>query len=389
MTMDIYQRTVRPDSSPPVVIDGFREHSPNNMHSPVSRKPQKPVKRSFDVAFLMAPDNLCKKREEKSDAKKPYQYSQPTDTNAIIRNNIESQCQLNPLSLTIHPEKISADISLEHESKESLFLVRSAFTKVNNSTLDSIPRTPPVAISPSSMSSTTSNRSGTSPDLTYQDSLSPQPFIPARSPVQLLNKQYNPMSSSTLPYFVSNSMIKEQKHDERPKFSVDFLENEKKKYTTVNAKQNFPYHSEHMSMPYSGFPMSTFPFPASLPTGTTSVPIFPAANLTAALLPTSLAALTLPAQNVCAKCNMHFRMTSDLVYHMRSHHKNENSVVDPYKRRRDQDKLKCPVCNESFRERHHLTRHMTAHQDKEDEESNKEFVDVTTLQRPISSSSTK
>jgi len=35
------------------------------------------------------------------------------------------------------------------------------------------------------------------------------------------------------------------------------------------------------------------------------------------------------------------------------------------RRRREQDKLKCPVCNESFRERHHLTRHMTAHQDKE------------------------
>jgi hypothetical protein len=35
------------------------------------------------------------------------------------------------------------------------------------------------------------------------------------------------------------------------------------------------------------------------------------------------------------------------------------------RRRREQEKLKCPVCNESFRERHHLTRHMTAHQDKE------------------------
>jgi uncharacterized C2H2 Zn-finger protein len=58
-------------------------------------------------------------------------------------------------------------------------------------------------------------------------------------------------------------------------------------------------------------------------------------------------------------------MTSDLVYHMRSHHKGDHINSDLMRRRRDQEKLKCPVCSESFRERHHLTRHMTAHQDKE------------------------
>lgn len=83
----------------------------------------------------------------------------------------------------------------------------------------------------------------------------------------------------------------------------------------------------------------------------------------AGLLPSSFAALALPAQNVCAKCNLSFRMTSDLVYHMRSHHKSES--VSEIARRRREEKLRCPVCDESFRERHHLTRHMTAHQDKE------------------------
>ena len=63
------------------------------------------------------------------------------------------------------------------------------------------------------------------------------------------------------------------------------------------------------------------------------------------------------AQNWCAKCNATFRMTSDLVYHMRSHHKRE---FDPVKKKRD-DKLRCDVCGETFRERHHLTRHMTSH----------------------------
>jgi len=73
-------------------------------------------------------------------------------------------------------------------------------------------------------------------------------------------------------------------------------------------------------------------------------------------LATSFPSLSL-AQNWCAKCNTSFRMTSDLVYHMRSHHKRE---FDPVKRRKD-DKLRCEVCGESFRERHHLTRHMTSH----------------------------
>ena len=63
------------------------------------------------------------------------------------------------------------------------------------------------------------------------------------------------------------------------------------------------------------------------------------------------------SQNWCAKCNATFRMTSDLVYHMRSHHKRE---FDPMKRKRE-EKLKCSICSETFRERHHLTRHMSSH----------------------------
>ncbi|XP_041793692.1 PR domain zinc finger protein 8b [Chelmon rostratus] len=78
------------------------------------------------------------------------------------------------------------------------------------------------------------------------------------------------------------------------------------------------------------------------------------------LLPPSFTSLCLPAQNWCAKCNASFRMTSDLVYHMRSHHKKEYTM-EPLVKRRREEKLKCPICNESFRERHHLSRHMTSH----------------------------
>lgn len=62
--------------------------------------------------------------------------------------------------------------------------------------------------------------------------------------------------------------------------------------------------------------------------------------------------------NWCAKCNTSFRMTSDLVYHMRSHHSKES----PTNTKKRDDKLKCNICQETFKERHHLTRHMTSHQ---------------------------
>ncbi|XP_014662854.1 PREDICTED: uncharacterized protein LOC106805679 [Priapulus caudatus] len=84
---------------------------------------------------------------------------------------------------------------------------------------------------------------------------------------------------------------------------------------------------------------------------------FAARRALQAWLPPNVAALTFQAQNWCAKCNTSFRMTSDLVYHMRSHHK---GVGDPGKQKRE-EKLKCGICGDTFRERHHMSRHMTSH----------------------------
>ncbi|XP_051897555.1 PR domain zinc finger protein 8 [Pristis pectinata] len=78
------------------------------------------------------------------------------------------------------------------------------------------------------------------------------------------------------------------------------------------------------------------------------------------LLPPSYTSFGVSAQNWCAKCNASFRMTSDLVFHMRSHHKKEYAT-DYLNKRRREEKLTCPICNEFFRERHHLSRHMTSH----------------------------
>ncbi|XP_077586434.1 zinc finger protein 488 [Stigmatopora nigra] len=78
------------------------------------------------------------------------------------------------------------------------------------------------------------------------------------------------------------------------------------------------------------------------------------------VLPPSFTSFGVSVQNWCAKCNLSFRMTSDLVFHMRSHHKKEFAAESQMRRRRE-EKLTCPICHEYFRERHHLSRHMTSH----------------------------
>lgn len=80
-----------------------------------------------------------------------------------------------------------------------------------------------------------------------------------------------------------------------------------------------------------------------------------------ALLPPTFSSLGLSTQNWCAKCNLSFRLTSDLVFHMRSHHKKEHAGSDLHSKKLREEALTCPVCHEYFRERHHLSRHMTSH----------------------------
>ncbi|KAM5142355.1 zinc finger protein 488 [Mantella aurantiaca] len=78
------------------------------------------------------------------------------------------------------------------------------------------------------------------------------------------------------------------------------------------------------------------------------------------VLPPSFSTLGSTAQIWCAKCRLSFRMTSDLVLHMRSRHKKETGGAILGKRPRELQ-LSCPVCYAYFRERHHLSRHMTSH----------------------------
>ncbi|CAF0882955.1 unnamed protein product [Rotaria sordida] len=81
------------------------------------------------------------------------------------------------------------------------------------------------------------------------------------------------------------------------------------------------------------------------------------------------------ASNWCAKCSIQFRLTSELVHHIRVHHATRRSyhhhhqisteTITPTRKTFTNStssmNLTCHICYETFRERHHLTRHMTSH----------------------------
>lgn len=246
---------------------------------------------------------------------------------------------------------------------------KSAFTKVSNYTM----RSPNPSVSPD--------------NLMYQNSVSP-PLTAATPPTGTYSKSpgFNNLLTpahifNSGNFFKGQNISSTSPNYPDPNIQRSAAFNKNMEYTAKSnaraspSKLNFlPFRPE---IPYlqggSAYPFAVQNFQQSNPNfmkfpGPPREPVSPlmanpAAAILSTLLPPTLAAFSLPAQNVCAKCSISFRMTSDLVYHMRTHHKSE-TATDPNRRKRE-EKLKCPVCNESFRERHHLTRHMTAHQDKE------------------------
>lgn len=395
--MDFNHR--RKDSVPDVHINVTGDDHTEITTPPPTMKTSN--KRSFDVAFLMLPDDKLKQKQMKA-SKQVFahnynlQISTTQDNNLLYNNNeksddydspngagkesphleetvrIPEENKLHNHTRIIHntPQKTQIfddpslgkpKVSYESEIDNYRHKVslnpspeqKSAFTKVNMVTKDS-------RLSPNlSMS----------PDLSYQNSLSPSPPI--------INRQYQNFPPNILspnqifktqnvPTYQNNFM--QENFSPSPSTSIDNPFLMKTAPNPEILQPNFakmrPILQYRPELPYlggNGYPASFQP-QDMLKIAPPDIR-HPAAAILTSLLPPSFAALSLPAQNVCAKCNISFRMTSDLVYHMRSHHKND--VANDLTKRRREEKLKCPVCAESFRERHHLTRHMTAHQDKE------------------------
>ncbi|XP_065602671.1 zinc finger protein 488 [Cyrtonyx montezumae] len=133
------------------------------------------------------------------------------------------------------------------------------------------------------------------------------------------------------------------------KFFVSDLCNAQMLQTSIIRGNVFPYTSE------------LWPKQAGQLQNTTTTSSSTSTSSSLTLLPPTFTSFGVAAQNWCAKCNLSFRMTSDLVFHMRSHHKKEYSSAESQSKRRREEKLTCPICHEYFRERHHLSRHMTSH----------------------------
>lgn len=334
----------------------------------------KTIKRPFDVAFLMQPDDKMKQKQmkiatyvtSKSDSDEDIEIE--NDSNEPETKYFTTQKQqifddpnLNLMKPKIHNYEVEArDYKINKLSAQSTeqqhHPQKSAFTKVS---LNKESRTSP--------------NLSLSPDINYQNSLSPSPPI--------INRNYANFTQNMLTSTAANHILKTQQHlpatyqnnfiQENPFTNTATLDNNTFVKTTQPdlLQQNFKMRPMLNYRPDLSYSYAQFQPQEMLKITQPDLKFAPdirnpAAAILHSLLPPSLAALSLPAQNVCAKCNITFRMTSDLVYHMRSHHKNDS--VD-FTRKRREDKLKCPVCSESFRERHHLTRHMTAHQDKDND----------------------
>ncbi|CAO1442695.1 unnamed protein product [Diamesa hyperborea] len=332
-----------------------------------------PIKRSFDVAFLMLPDEKLKQKEK--------------DKQIRMQNALENNMTLAyPLSeLSVRSDLLNRNHNFNQiQSRANKVFIHSDYTSVFKSNED--------RYSASSLNSTTSSEKS---DDTIDNEIPRSAFskvsqiinvdspVPPMSPDQLSCSSASPPISYSppttnfrpeYPSFINSSAFQainqpqgySPQNKQKHYYRGSPLNNNNHGSNNNNNNNNSNNNGEP---PCQGY-LQAFQFGGGSPHAAHAFMSQPeqfmrnpAAAILSTLLPTSLGALSLPAQNVCAKCNISFRMTSDLVYHMRSHHKNEYTT--DHNRRKREEKLKCPVCCESFRERHHLTRHMTAHQDKE------------------------
>ncbi|CAL4239323.1 unnamed protein product, partial [Meganyctiphanes norvegica] len=315
-----------------------------------------PAKRSFDVAFLTGATDATVLHAD---------ISSPSKLSRV------GGLRISPTAALTTPVTDTTDTQQCEDAAPS-----SAFKKVAqrpqgspppstvNRTLDAALSSswPPMSASFNAVSSLLSSGKSLAPLLATPGLLpnSLAPFLPHATPDRLNNN-------------LVEEYIKSQHHLLSSNKSM--VENSMSPTEALSRLRSSIYASDPYKLPFGGM---NYPLPGSVAPPTASSSVGDSSKLTspsflspgpsiASLMPASMGSMALPAQNMCAKCNISFRMTSDLVYHMRSQHKRE---PDPYKKRRD-EKLKCTICQESFRERHHLTRHMSAHQDRRDEETTK------------------
>ncbi|XP_063697835.1 zinc finger protein 341 [Culicoides brevitarsis] len=325
----------------------------------IDAPPKAKVKRSFDVAFLMLSDDKKTRREKQF---RGMEDTQVRPTELTVRSDLTVR-PLPPTELleepkitnnNISPSKVASayedHIDVSDDVPSSFVRLtkiyddpmlseppRSAFSKVHHGTPNHSPVPP---MSPEQLSCPSASPPSSPLHASYY------PFING-SAFQAINQSHTG-EINKLKQLMYHQQVQQQRRSPPQNTPSPDIQTPP---TTPNIQATYMGRSPPPPYPFAA---TASPFLAHPPNP---------ATILSALLPTAISPFQLTAQNVCAKCNISFRMTSDLVYHMRSHHKSEYAH-DPNRRKRE-EKLKCSVCSESFRERHHLTRHMTAHQDKE------------------------
>ncbi|XP_066982659.1 LOW QUALITY PROTEIN: PR domain zinc finger protein 8 [Macrobrachium rosenbergii] len=342
-----------------------------------------PTKRTFDVAFLTGArdSHALESSNDITSTTSPAKVSRigtlktSSSSSSSSSSSASSSSTLSSVSLSLTTSSPSPTRRNHSPSRDDV-TPGSAFTKVtrtqgssppnftsatsSSSTLDALSSTwPPVSASFSAVSTLLNSGKSLAPLLAAPGFIPPglAPFLPQSAPDRLNNNLVEE-------YLKSQHQLLESKP------SGDLSASE-----ALSRLRSSMYPADPYKLPFSSlaYPLSNPPSTdttklasaaAAAAAAAATTPFLPQPSVSA-LMPPSFTTLALSTQNVCAKCNISFRMTSDLVYHMRSQHKRE---PDPYKKRRD-EKLKCPICGETFRERHHLTRHMSAHQDRDEDES--------------------
>lgn len=375
MTMDIAQQE-REDMK---MLSPRLTCEMQNKDDLIPQTKQPSVKRSFDVAFLMLPDEKLKNKHPEKQARLQSDAIVTYRPQINVKNDdgLRKMCEKrnDPSISNGHVSIKNCSANFLHMNNNNNDMIKngrffpqdltfishdlmnrvsdgpkSAFTKVPNVRQGDSPIPPAPSLSPGQLSCPS-----TSPPISASP---PQnPLYQFRSDYQLINGNPFHTTISQMQQLAQNEKLRQQ-FAYRPPHQMSQHQN-----------GDIPHSNPYLpggNFPFAG--TNSHPFVAQPDlSGIVRNPAAAAALLTTLIPPTIATSFSLTAQNVCAKCNISFRMTSDLVYHMRSHHKSE--FAGDTNRRKREEKLKCPVCNESFRERHHLTRHMTAHQDKASDET--------------------
>ncbi|KAK2896832.1 hypothetical protein Q8A67_011320 [Cirrhinus molitorella] len=296
-----------------------------------------------------------------------------------IARDLEHKMNNSPEDATI-PRKRKQESSLSPRSKKPVLLEKTNITNDSNTASVNKDCPPFQDLSESDNISTNDSKRSKSSAFTEIRKLSEQSH-PEQSSRDVMASEVGLQSDCSAFSFV----IPKNAHSEQ---KSAFCEPNKRTITEV--QNSSPPHSDNISESFKSKPalgyrnvLASHLFHADLPSahagGVMSAPLATGGSFYYApehwaraiggqlqstssltLLPPTFTPLGVSVQNWCAKCNLSFRMTSDLVFHMRSHHKKEFAAEAQVRRRRE-EKLTCPICHEYFRERHHLSRHMTSH----------------------------